>query len=213
MATTRKPQQTPRAAVTQGKDNDDFTLPASLYYDSVCFLAEAEAAAHSGNIYRTGRFMRASVWAAFAFLEAALNQAAEGHAGAHATKLPQFEVDVLEEQETVLGPNGHVLRKTKYYPFESRFSFLIQFLSGKEFDKSSMLWARLKQARKVRDVWTHPRPPFDTWSLTLADVKNAVEAVRDVILEISRLMGSDPQLWLVPIDEVKLYCEQEAKSG
>ena len=201
MPTIRKPQQTPGPAVTEGERDYDFTLPAALYYDSVYFFVQAEAGERNGDIYATDRFTRASVLAAFAFLEATLNQAAVAHAEAHSSRLPQFELDVLEQKETVLEPSGQVLRKTRYYPFESRFLFIVQFLSGKEFDRGSSLWPRLKEARKIRDTWTHPKPPFDTWSLNLSDARNVVETIRDVLLDIDRLMGLERQPWLVSVED------------
>ena len=202
MAERRKPQQTPGIASVSGPDNDDFTLPATMYYDAVFFIEKAKASNSKGLVRASERFNRAAIYAAFGFLEATLNQAAFGHASAHAEKLGQIERDVLEEKDTTLDDKGMLQRRSKYYPIESRLSFLTLFLSGKEIDRSSSLWQRFVAAKVIRDTWTHPRPPFDTWSLKTEDVELAIRTLRDVILHINDLSGLQPPLWLTSFENV-----------
>jgi hypothetical protein len=190
--TFRPPQR------TGGQPNDDFTLPPALYWDAVYFVEQARL--NSG--YTQDRFLRAALYAAFASFEATLNQAAFGHAAAHASVLGQIERDVLEERETIVDDRGHIVRRTKYYPLEARLSFLALFLSGQDFDRGTALWTRFREARQLRDEWTHPKPPFDTWSLTVSQVEQAIATLKEVLVELSRLMGEDPPLWLTPAEEV-----------
>lgn len=80
--------------------------------------------------------------------------------------------------------------------------YLALFLSGQDFDRSGQLWQRFQTARELRDRWTHPKPPFDTWSLTLADVHAAITAVREMLIKLAEMMDAEPPLWLRPVDEV-----------
>lgn len=196
MPERRRPQQTPGPAGGEGLPDDDVTLPAALFSDAVSFLAQARQAGRGREVAVEDRFLRAALYAGFASLEATLNQAAFGHAAAHAPALGQIERDVLEERETALDYRGHIVRRTRFYPLEARVSFLALFLSGQEFERGTALWNRFIQAKNLRDTWAHPKPPFNTWSLTIDEVEQAVETVRDVIMELSRLMGLDPPLWL-----------------
>ncbi|GEM_PF-3258371 len=209
----RPPQMTPGKAYIERLLNDDFTLPASLYYDSVFFYSQAVEAQASKDIYGTDRYLRAAVYAAFAFLEADLNQAAFGHAQAHGLVLEPITRDILEEKETRIDDKGYIVRATKYYPLDVRFSFIAQFLSGKEFDRSTELWSRFQEARRIRDVWTHPKPPFDTWSLDLSAGEKVMRTVRDIWVELSRMMELDPPPWMVPFEVALSSVKKKSGSG
>ena len=196
MTEKRKPQKTPGEAKVSFPENDDFTLPGSLYYDAIYFCNQAKVAEEKKDIRGKERYARAAIFCASSFLEATLNQAAFGHAHAHSDRLGQIEKDVLEECEITIDPKGDVLRKQKFYPFESRFCFIVQFLSGKSFDKGGQLWQQFMNSKKLRDTWTHPKPPFDTDGLTISNVKLAINANREALIELSNLMGIDPPPWL-----------------
>lgn len=207
MREKRKPQQTPGIAQLENQENNDFTLPASLYYDAVLFLENAKLSkqinekvtdehARSRNIYAEDRNKRAAIQAAFSFFEATINYIAFGHAAAHNTKLGSVELDVLEEKETILDENGHFIRRTKFYPLEARFLFLVQFLTGSEFDRSGQVWQRFRKAKALRDTWTHPKPPFDTWGLAIEEIQEAIQSLRDVLVKVSEMMIVERPLWL-----------------
>ena len=68
----------------------------------------------------------------------------------------------------------------------------------------------IEDARKLRDRWTHPKPPFDTWSLSLSDVYSAITVTRDLFIELSEMMDADPPLWLKPVDDVLDEIHREA---
>jgi hypothetical protein len=193
LAEKRRPQQTPGEAVSNYDPTDDFTLPACLYTDAVIFVEKARRAqARSKPLEDVDRYLRAALLAGFAFFEARINQAAFGHASFHEVFLGQLERDVLEEKETTIDDRGMVLRKTKFYPLEARFLFITMFLSGRQFDTSTVLWSEFIEAKKLRDEWTHPKPPFDTWGLTLPKVEKAVRTLIEMLAELSRLMGLEP---------------------
>lgn len=194
----RFPEKTPGPAITQQLPNDDFTLPAALYWDAHWFLERARELADHPRPGASERYLRAAVSAVFASFEAQINASAFGHATAHANVLMPMEKDVLEERETVLENNGLIVRRTKHYAFEARVAFLTLFLSGKELDRSTALWQRFVQAKVLRDRWTHPKPPFDTWSLTIEAVEEVITAVKDMVLEMSKLAGVEPPLWMEP---------------
>ncbi len=191
MPQKRTPQKTPGDARYTSSENDNFMLPSILYQESIYFYYKAKT-----NEKKLNRYLRASLYCASSFVEATLNQIAYAHSQAHAANLGQIEKDVLEEYKTTIDDKGDVIRKSKFYSLESRLSFLTQFLSGKRFDKSGTLWQKFIQAKKLRDYWTHPKPPFDTDNLKLKDVKNAIKTFREVLIEISKLMEIDPPLWL-----------------
>lgn len=196
MAIKRSPQKTPGPAEVSFPENDDLSLPGSLYYDAVYFCHRAKIAEGKKNLRGKERYVRAAIFCAASFTEATLNQVAFGHAQAHSDKLGQIERDVLEECETTIDAQGNVLRKQKFYPFESRFCFLVQFLSGKSFDKSGQLWQQFIDSKKLRDTWTHPKPPFDTDSLSIESIKISINANREALIELSNLMELDPPPWL-----------------
>lgn len=202
MADKRKPQTSPGPAISESQPNDDFTLTAALYYDAIHHYDSARIAGASGDTYTCDRFKRSSLLAAFSFFEAQLNQIAFAYANAHRDRIGQIEIDILEEMETVMDDRGNIIRKNKFYRTESRFSFLAYFLTGQDFDRSSKLWQQFQVARKLRDRWTHPKPPFDTWSLSLSDVHSAITVTRDLFIELSEMMDADPPLWLKPVDDV-----------
>jgi len=208
----RTPQKTPGAAYTKTDPKDDIMFVPSTYYDSVFLYVSAELhlekyknlkgadVEHSFQNYV--RDARLALSSAFTFFEAYCNGAASGHAEAHRDKLPQAELDILESLETTLNQQGNIQRKIKYYPIESRFLFLVKFLSGKEFDTGSRLWQDFKEAKELRDYWVHPKRPFDTSSLKLEQVKKAIITVRAVLEELSRMMELEPVPWMKPFDEI-----------
>lgn len=202
MKDRRAPQQTPgQAHLGEPTGPDDFTLPAALFSDAIHFLTMARQYADEGNFQGETAYLRAALHAAFASLESSLNQTAFGHAEAHAEKVGSIERDILEEQETVLDERGYIVRKSRHYPLEARVSFLAMFLSGKEIDRSSDIWRRFVIAKKLRDTWTHPKPPFNTWSLSFRAVQEAMFAIRDLKMEISRLIGIEPVQWLIDLSK------------
>ena len=176
-----KPQRSPGQAKFSVLKNDDISLPASLYYDAVYFCCQANIAEEKKDATKKNRYARAAIICASSFLEATLNQIAYAHLDAHGEQLGQIEKDILEEHETSINDNGDISRRRRFYPFESRFCFIVQFLSGKSFDKSGQLWQQLKKAKELRDIWTHPKPPFDTDSLTIAKVKLALNTNREAL--------------------------------
>ena len=202
MVERRKPQIAPRPAHMEGKPNDDFTLCAALYHDSIIHYEKSRIHEENGDQCAAERYKRSALLAAFSFFEAQINQVAFGYAQAHSGELSQIEKDVLEEKETVLDDQGNIVRKDKFYRTDARFSFLAYFLSGQDFDRGGELWQRFCESRELRDTWTHPKPPFDTWSLTLEKVRMAIVSIHDMLVRLSKMMDCDPQLWLRPIDEV-----------
>lgn len=202
MAERRKPQITPGPAYTKGKPNDDFTLCAALYHDAIALYEQARVDEDNGNAQAADRHKRSALLAIFSFFEAQINQVAFAHAEAHSSDLGEIERDVLEEKETVIDDQGNIVRRNKFYRTESRFSFLAYFLSGQDFDRSDEVWQRFCESRELRDTWTHPKPPFDTWSLTLDKVRMAIVSVRDMLVRLVEMMDGDSPLWLLPIDEV-----------
>lgn len=202
MTVRRKPQLAPGPARTEGQLNDNFMLPGAMYYDAIHHYKSAISADALNDLDACDRYKRAAILAAFGFFEAQLNQIAFAYAKTHETNLGQIEKDVLEETETVIDDRGDVLRKSKFYRTESRFNFLAHFLSGKDFDRSGELWNRFLIARNLRDQWTHPKPPFDTWALSLQDVHSTIEVVHDMFITLATMANADPPLWLLPVDEV-----------
>ena len=202
MADRRKPQLAPGPAHIEGQPNDDFTLPAAMYYDAIHHYKAAQRADAGNDSDAYDRYKRAAILAAFGFFEAQLNQIAFAYAKTHESVLGQIEKDVLEEMETVMDDRGDILRKCKFYRTESRFTFLAHFLSGKDFDRSGLLWNRFLIARNHRDQWTHPKPPFDTSTLSLQDVHSTIEVVHDMFITLATMMNANSPLWLRPVDEV-----------
>jgi hypothetical protein len=202
MPDKRPPQKTPGAAhLDEPKAPDDFTLPAALFADAIHFLEKAQQYSEQKHWTGESAYLRAALAASFNSLEASLNQTAFGHAEAHAEKLGTIELDVLMEQETVMDERGHIVRRTRYYPLEARISFLAMFLSGKQLDRNTEVWRRFITAKRLRDTWTHPKPPFNTGGLTHTAVEEAVYAVRNILIEFSRLMEIEPVQWLIDLSE------------
>ncbi|MDZ4686053.1 MAG: hypothetical protein SH850_13375 [Planctomycetaceae bacterium] len=182
--------------------NHDFTLCSALYYDSIIYYEQARIHEESGDQNAAERYMRSSLLAAFSFFEAQINQIAFANAQAHGGVLGQIEKDVLEEMETLVDDRGNIVRKAKFYRTEARFSLLAYFLSGQEFDRGGEVWQRFCESRELRDTWTHPKPPFDTWSLTLENVRTAIVSVHAVLGRLSEMMDCRMPLWCRPIDDV-----------
>lgn len=175
-------------------EQGDFTLPPTLYYDAVAFYINALNSKDGSN--SSERNKRASIQSLFSFVEAEVNQIAFAHANAHKTKLPQAELDVLEEMETQLSSKGEIVRSERYYPFEARFLMLIQFLSGKKMDRGSALWQKFIIAIKIRHKLTHPKPPFDR-EIDINEVWDAIETVYGIFDELSTMMNIEMPLWFV----------------
>ena len=180
--TKRNPIQTPGPAAIKRDKGHDFTLPASLYNDSIHFYVIAENAQLNENKGLCETYSRAALLTCFSFYESLINQAAFGHAEAHEVKIPAFELDVLQEKETKLASNGKIQRVKKYFSAEARFKFICRFLSGKTFDCSGELWQNFQSAQKLRNEWAHPKPPFNTCTLSLEDVQKAIVTVRGVLV-------------------------------
>lgn len=219
----RSPKKTPGPAYSASNPKDDMHFVPSTYYDAVFLYLKAEIYLEKYNDQKGPdfshffdtyiRYARLSLSSIFTFSEAFCNGAAFGHANFHRENLPQAEVDILENMETVLDQQGNILRKVKYYPIESRFLFFVRFLTGKEFDTSSKLWQDFKKAKELRDYWTHPKPPFDTSSLKLADVKNAIVTIRAVHLKIDLMMEIESPPWLLTFEEAYNYQKDRIDRG
>lgn len=201
MVDRRKPLKTPGLAKVEATPSDSFDLPATLWYGAVRFYASAIADMERQDQHAQQQSLLGALYMGFAFFEATINQVAFAHAASHRNTLPEMELDVLEEKETTIDQKGNVIRRIKYYPFEARFSFVCQFLSGKDFDRATPLWSRLKEVRALRDVWAHPKPPFDTRSLSADSVRSALTTLREALAEISKMMEVEPPLWLVEFDQ------------
>ena len=211
MALKRKPRiATPGPILSPNLPNDDFTLTAALYFDSIEHYAAAREAELRGDTQLCDRYKRSSVLAALSFFEAQLNSLAFSYAAARKEDLGQIELDALEEMETQLDDRGDIVRKSKFYRTESRFCLLAYILSGKDFDRGGSLWQRFGDARKIRDRWTHPKPPFDTWSLELKNVRDAIVVVYDMYQKLAELMDSNLPAWMRPVDEILNEIEQNA---
>ncbi len=208
MPERRKPQQTPGPALSK---LGDFTLPAAMYYDAIYFVEQARRSPES-EPWQEKRHLRAALYSAFGFFEAQLNQVAFAHADTHVDALNEIERNVLEEKETVLDERGHLIRKVKFYPLEARFLFLTLFLSGQEFDRTNLLWDRFRRAKALRDSWTHPKPPFDFANLTVVNVEEAIKVLREVLVELSRLMNIEVPLWLLPFERVVIALDSDQES-
>lgn len=149
----------PGPAITFGRYDDDFTLPAAIYHDSIAFYVLAVKHAELGDCQASDRFNRAALSAIFSFYEALLNQIAFAYAEAHSDKLDQITRDVLEEKETRINEKGEVARYTKFYLTEARLSYLSLFLTGKDVNRADQVWKNYRDARALRDKWVHPKPP------------------------------------------------------
>ena len=104
----------------------------------------------------------------------------------------------MEEQETVLR-DGFFVRQSRNYPIEERFLFFYHYLTGQKFDKSGIVWSRFKEAKKKRDTWTHPKPPFQTSGLQICDAQHAIEAVCGLLCALV----DPPYSWMKPPSEVR----------
>ena len=208
MTFKRKPQKTPGEAVLQEEDIYlDLHLCPSLYYDAVFFLFQAKKRDLDEDV--RNRNKRAALLTSFSFFEAFLNQIAFGHAAAHKIKLSDFELDVLEERTSILD-RGDIVRKEKFYNMEDRFLFVYRFLTGKDFKKNSKLWSDFKKVRKLRNEWTHPKPPLQAYSLTLKDVELTIKTIYSIFTTITNEMNIENPLWLIDYKAViKKYKEEK----
>lgn len=197
MPKRRNPRVTPGAAhLTSVDPADDFTLPAALFHDSVAFFVLAQRVPQDGRRYayeRQQRYTRAAVMAAVASFEAQVNQAAFAHAEAHEARLEQISVDVLTEQETTITEGGQIQRRRRFWPTESRFSFLTLFLSGQPFDRSSHVWRELKLALEIRDRCAHPKPPFS--SPTVEEAEFVIRSTSAALRQLAEQTGTEPVAW------------------
>jgi hypothetical protein len=207
MTIKRKPQKAPGSALLS--DNPvDLHLCPSLYYDSVYFLFQAKLTNLDYNI--SARYRRASLYSSFSFFEALLNQVAFAHAAAHKSKLTEIELDILEEKTSILDDNAHIVRKEKYYNMEDRFLFVYRFLTGKDFDKNTKLWSDFKIVRKIRNEWTHPKPPLDKNSLHIKDVELTIKTIYSIFTKLSTEMNIENPAWLINYQVlIKIYEEKE----
>lgn len=203
----RKPETTPGVAFIPKENGviDDFTLPATLYFDSIFFFKQAVESKDSSS---KNRYLRAALFSAFSFFEAQLNQVAYAHGRTHSDKLEQITRDLLEEMETTVDDKGIIIRKKRYYSLEARFSFLSLFLSGKEFDRSGLLWQKFVECKDERDLWVHPKPLFSS-ELTVEKIKLVIVTLREIFIQLSNMMNTEPPLWLKPLEEVITAFEKE----
>lgn len=208
MKIKRKPQKTPGVASLSDDFYIDLHLCPSIYYDSVHFLFLGKQNNLNDNI--SARYKRASLFSSFSFFEAFLNQSAFGHAAAHKSKLTEIELDILEEKTSVLDDNAHIVRKEKYYNMEDRFLFVYRFLTGKDFDKNTKLWSDFKKVRKIRNEWTHPKPPLDTNSLHIKHVELTVETIYNIFIKLSNEMNSEMHPWFINYQRLLTYEEKKS---
>ena len=209
MKVKRKPQKTPGSAILSDDYYVDLNLCPSLYYDSVYFLFLGKQT-NLDNII-CARYKRASLFSSFSFFEALLNQIAFAHAAAHKSKLTEIELDILEEKTSVLDDNVHIVRKEKYYNMEDRFLFVYRFLTGKDFDKNNELWSDFKKVRKIRNEWTHPKPPLDTDSLHIKDVELTIQTIYSIFIKLSNEMNIEMPLWFIHyLMLIKTYEEKKS---
>lgn len=206
MPQKRKPKRVPGPAISgPSRRVDDFTLPASLYKDAFVFYESARLSGRRRDIGSKERFLRAALFASFSFFEAFINGAAAAHAKAHGEKIDPPVRDVLEEMETTVNEKGYITRRPRFYSLELRFSVLALFLAGKEFPRGTQLWRDFIAVKRLRDKWTHPKPPFNPRTLRLKDVQVSLVTLRAMIVELHEMLGIRPPLWLAPWDVLIAY--------
>jgi hypothetical protein len=147
---------------------------------------------------RTGpRYVRASVIAAFACLEAQLNMAASGHTTAHREALDGITLDVLLERETMLDEQGRIQDRKRRIPLTARLSFLTAFLSVAVRPERATLGRSSSCDRTPRRL----RAPKAAVPVPRG-LHSPVDTVVGVLSEVHRLMGIDPLPWWRPTEEL-----------
>ena len=206
----KEPQETPGVAELSFGPDDDWTLPAAPYGDAVEFLLAAERARIRSSAAEDGRersealqveerFSTAATVAAFAALEAQVNQAAFAHARAHQADLEAFTVDVLTKTETSVDSNGRIERRARYRPMAVRLQFLC-VPRGRTVREVRPEGTGLIQARDLRDACAHPKPPFRRPAAE--DARHAIGAVYEFLAALSETMSAEPPLRLAPLPEL-----------
>lgn len=206
MPRKRRPKRVPGPAISgPSRRIDDFTLPASLYKDAFMFYEWARLSGRRRDFESKARFLRAALFASFSFFEASINGAAAAHAKAHGERIDPPIRDVLEEMETTVSETGYIIRRSRFYSLELRFSVLALLLTGKEFNRGTQLWRNFIAVKRLRDKWTHPKPPFNPRTLRLKDVQFSLITLREMIVELHEMLGARPPLWLAPWDVLIAY--------
>ncbi|MBU1853660.1 MAG: hypothetical protein KJ957_06430 [Candidatus Omnitrophica bacterium] len=208
MIEKRNPKISPGVAYLP-KESGDFNFPAELYYNSIWLYSLAQKMNKSKDDFLSSCYRRCAVQCAFSFFEAQLNQICLAHAKTHPDKIGEIELDILEEKNTTINDKGKIIRKTRYYDTEARVSFLCLFLTGKEFDRNKKFWQEFKKAKELRDKITHPKPPYESSIISLSEVKHAIEFLRKIFVELSKIMAINSPLWLKPVTRILAEIEKE----
>jgi hypothetical protein len=69
--------------------------------------------------------------------------------------LPAPIEDFLRELTTSVNRKGHIEKKTRHQPVLSRYTVLLRYGFGLDFDSGNKYWQRLESAKELRDYYTH----------------------------------------------------------
>lgn len=75
------------------------------------------------------------------------------------------------------------------------------FLTGEEFDRSDQLWSDFLKSKELRDLWTHPKPPFP-WTINAEEVKTAIITLQEMFIRLSNMMGLEQPIYLKEFDRM-----------
>lgn len=67
-----------------------------------------------------------------------------------------------------------------------------------------------RRVRKLRNSWTHPKPPLDAYSLTIEDVELTIKTIYSIFTTISVEMNIENPRWLIDyVAVMKIYEKEE----
>lgn len=196
MAENQPPSTAPRRAHLSLVPREEFTASAALFSDALGRLQDAQAADERGDLRGIEQNVHATGASAFECLESYINMIVGRDVASCRGELSGIELDVLEEKETFLDEHGNFQRRARAYPFEARFLFIARYLTGKAFERNSVTWRALREAREQYDMWNRSAPQLGAQPVTVAVGLRAIHAIAGTVDELSRMMGEDPPYWL-----------------
>jgi hypothetical protein len=124
-----------------------------------------------------GAYLHASISLGFISFEAHINAIAEEFL--IRPELTALERSILAERDIEFSDGEFGLSKRlKMHRLDDRLLFLCKRFSKKPIDRTSALWANLKNAIKLRNELTHPKGPIH---IQRNDVAGALQALLDML--------------------------------
>lgn len=154
------------------------------------FLIDSKIARDNENKTKSERLMIASLLFAWIAIELFISNMMVDFIQTESDKFENHEIAFMQEKKLDFISSGtdsglfQISKKDNYQRLEDKILYLTRKLSKEPIDRSSNVWVKFKEFKKVRDSITHPNKEIKI-DLTIEKVESYLQNSKDIISLVS----------------------------